>query len=191
MVKECSLYCCRLLIFVIDALKGVQFLHENNIVHRDLTAANVFITASGQVKLSGLMQARRPSGDTIRGQVHTSYSFSSPVENRTTVVHCATRSSVTLNELLFFPLFQCSLKGQSGYYEHFRATKRKYKNQFRANLQLHPNASVKLTSCLVLSDIYAAFQDFINTQSSYRIYSESTHTNLCCIESTKGRQRLH
>ncbi|PVD32240.1 hypothetical protein C0Q70_07673 [Pomacea canaliculata] len=56
----------KLLIFVIDALKGVQFLHEHNIVHRDLTAANVFITASGQVKLSGLMQARRPSGDTIR-----------------------------------------------------------------------------------------------------------------------------
>lgn len=51
-----------------ETMEGVQYIHNNNIVHRDLTAANVFISASRQVKLSGLIHAREVTGDTITGQ---------------------------------------------------------------------------------------------------------------------------
>ncbi|XP_025100800.1 uncharacterized protein LOC112568022 isoform X2 [Pomacea canaliculata] len=55
-----------LLMFSVDAMEGVRYLHSNNIVHRHLTAAHLFISTSGQVKLSGLMHARKLSEDTIR-----------------------------------------------------------------------------------------------------------------------------
>ncbi|XP_025100570.1 uncharacterized protein LOC112567904 isoform X2 [Pomacea canaliculata] len=54
-----------LIIFLMETMEGVQYIHNNNIVHRDLTAANVFISASRQVKLSGLIHAREVTGDTI------------------------------------------------------------------------------------------------------------------------------
>ncbi|XP_025092565.1 megakaryocyte-associated tyrosine-protein kinase-like isoform X2 [Pomacea canaliculata] len=55
-----------LLMFLIDALEGVKYLHDNNIVHRNLTAANFFISIDRKVKLSGLMDARKLSEETIR-----------------------------------------------------------------------------------------------------------------------------
>lgn len=55
--------------FLIDALEGVKYLHDNKIVHRNLTAANFFISTDRKVKLSGLMDARKLSEETIRGRL--------------------------------------------------------------------------------------------------------------------------
>ena len=38
--------------YVIQVLKGLDYLHHNDIVHRNLKAANIFMTQSGEVKLS-------------------------------------------------------------------------------------------------------------------------------------------
>ncbi len=38
--------------YVIQVLEGLDYLHHNDIVHRNLKAANIFITQSGEVKLS-------------------------------------------------------------------------------------------------------------------------------------------
>ena len=37
---------------MIQVLKGLDYLHHNDIVHRNLKAANIFMTQSGEVKLS-------------------------------------------------------------------------------------------------------------------------------------------
>ena len=38
--------------YVIQVLKGLDYLHHNDIVHCNLKAANIFMTQSGEVKLS-------------------------------------------------------------------------------------------------------------------------------------------
>ncbi|XP_076461355.1 uncharacterized protein LOC143293893 [Babylonia areolata] len=47
----------RLLNILLEILKGVQFCHEKNIVHRGLTAGNAFFTAEQKVKLAGFKHA--------------------------------------------------------------------------------------------------------------------------------------
>ena len=40
--------------FVIQILLGMNYLHENNIIHRDLKSANIFITKNGILKIGDL-----------------------------------------------------------------------------------------------------------------------------------------
>lgn len=40
--------------FFIQMLQGINSLHENQIVHRDLKAANVFLTKEGTIKLGDM-----------------------------------------------------------------------------------------------------------------------------------------
>ena len=40
--------------YFIQLLKGLQTLHELNIVHRDIKSANLFLTSDGIVKLGDL-----------------------------------------------------------------------------------------------------------------------------------------
>lgn len=73
--NEANLFCtdfkiCSLLMFLVEALKGIQYCHDKNIVHRDLTAANIFIIADEKVKLAGFKHALRLSGKQyIKGTV--------------------------------------------------------------------------------------------------------------------------
>ncbi|XP_070211557.1 uncharacterized protein [Littorina saxatilis] len=52
----------RLLTIVLEALAGIQYCHDNDIVHRDLTSANLFITSDERVKLAGFKHALKLSG---------------------------------------------------------------------------------------------------------------------------------
>lgn len=40
--------------YVIQVLEGLEYLHDNDIVHGNLKAANILITQSGEVKLSDI-----------------------------------------------------------------------------------------------------------------------------------------
>ena len=67
---ETGLDVCSLLTFLVGALDGIQYCHDKSIVHRDLTAANLFITADEKIKLAGFKHALKLSGkQCIRGTV--------------------------------------------------------------------------------------------------------------------------
>ena len=69
---ETGLDVCSLLTFLVGALDGIQYCHDKSIVHRDLTAANLFITADEKIKLAGFKHALKLSGkQCIRGTVIT------------------------------------------------------------------------------------------------------------------------
>jgi serine/threonine protein kinase len=53
-----------------DVLRAVQYLHNNNCIHNNIRADNIYLDANGDVKLGGLHQLiEKVSGGVLRGAV--------------------------------------------------------------------------------------------------------------------------
>lgn len=58
-----------------DMLLGLEYLHNDRVIHRDIKAANILIAATGQVKLADLgvstqLTAQRPKAAAFCGTPH-------------------------------------------------------------------------------------------------------------------------
>ena len=60
---------------VIQMAEGLQCLHDQKIVHRDIKAANVFLAADGSVKIGDLNVSKRMKGHLLRTQIGTPSGF--------------------------------------------------------------------------------------------------------------------
>ena len=63
----------------IQMCEGLQCLHEQKIVHRDIKAANIFLAADGSVKIGDLNVSKRMKGQLLRTQIGTPYYMSPEV----------------------------------------------------------------------------------------------------------------
>ena len=63
----------------IQMCEGLQCLHEQKIVHRDIKAANIFLAADGSVKIGDLNVSKRMKGALLRTQIGTPYYMSPEV----------------------------------------------------------------------------------------------------------------
>ena len=62
---------------LIQTLEGLKYLHENNIIHRDLKSANIFLTKSGLVKIGDLNVSTIAKKGVANTQTGTPY-YASP-----------------------------------------------------------------------------------------------------------------
>ena len=81
---------------IIEAARGLDFAHNStdakgqplNIVHRDVSPSNIFVTYSGQVRMLdfGIAKAESRLTNTTSGVVKGKYQYMSPEQARTTTV---------------------------------------------------------------------------------------------------------
>lgn len=63
--------------YLVQAVRGLQTLHDLKIVHRDIKCANLFLTASGTVKLGDLNVSKVAAKGMLQTQTGTPY-YASP-----------------------------------------------------------------------------------------------------------------
>ena len=61
----------------IQVVKGLKVLHENNIFHRDLKSANIFLNKNGRAKLSDINMSKVAKKGLLYTQTGTPY-YASP-----------------------------------------------------------------------------------------------------------------
>lgn len=59
-----------------SACKALQFIHNNNVIHRDIKSMNIFLTKENIVKVGDFGISRQLSDDTLMVQ---SYSYGTPL----------------------------------------------------------------------------------------------------------------
>ena len=63
--------------YLIQTLEGLNYLHERNIIHRDLKSANIFLMKNGICKLGDLNVSKEAKAGLLQTQTGTPY-FASP-----------------------------------------------------------------------------------------------------------------
>ncbi len=66
----------------IQAARGIQAAHANNIIHRDIKPQNIMISSDGKVKVTDFGIARAVSEQTIHSDVMGSVHYASPEQTR-------------------------------------------------------------------------------------------------------------
>ena len=113
--------------FTIQILLGMNYLHDNNIIHRDLKSANIFITKKGILKIGDLNISKFTLNGLARTQLGTPYYCSPEIwddhayDQKSDVwsVGCIIYELCTLNHpFKGNDIKELSFNIKKGYYEH-------------------------------------------------------------------------
>ena len=152
--------------FLVQIVKGVQYLHEQGIVHRDIKPQNILVTSEGVAKIADFGSAVRlpdPSSDTLKGTEGT-YHFLAPeccdpdVDSYSGKKADVWAVGVVLYAMVFlrlpffaeteFGLFNCILKEEIDWEAGKRETTPELRVLLKAILQKDPEKRISLDAIL-------------------------------------------